>query len=102
MHAARPLKLPTSSGNVTDGLPTAGIDFITITAIAGVETGGTNTVTAVLRSGGATGPVIASVTCAAGAAGTGATPINHPVKANAPLYCEIIGSGTLDGSVHVL
>jgi hypothetical protein len=94
---AKPIKLPTASGNVV-GLSTTG--YVSISGIAGIETGGFP-VTAVIRSGGSTGPVVTTVNCAASGAATG-TGFAHPVQCTAPLYCQIIGTGVLDGAVHVL
>lgn len=102
MHCSHPLKLPTTSGNVGDGLPTSTTDFIDVTGLAGVETGGSNSVSVVLRSGGSTGPVVATLVCSSGSVGSSPTPINHAVRCNAPLYAEILGSGTIDGAVQIL
>jgi hypothetical protein len=99
---SRPIKLPTASGNVGGGLPTDTAHVVEISAIAAVETGGTNPVTAVLRQGGATGVVVATISCATSSAGTQPTPINIPVAVQTPVYCQIVGSGTIDGSVHII
>lgn len=101
-HCSRVIKLPTASGNVGNGLPTDTGHYVNITGLVGLETGGTNPVSVVIRQGGSTGTVVATLTCATSSVGASATPINAPVKVNTPVYCQLIGTGTFDGAIHII
>ena len=74
--------------------------FVDVSGIAGVETGGSNAVTCVVREGSATGKVLAVIVCTSG--GANASSFSHAVRSNGRLYGVVTGTGTLAGSVHVL
>jgi hypothetical protein len=93
---AQPIPLPTSSGAVTIH-STPG--YTEITGLALAETGGSNSVTVVIRQGSATGNVLVAKTIAAGAGDT--VSLNRPVKCNGTPYAVISGSGTLAGTIHI-
>lgn len=102
---ARPIALPATAG--ASGLfgpdPGSGATggFVDVSGIAGVETGGSNGVTCIVREGSATGRVLAAIVCTAGGAGV-PTSFSHAVRSNGRLYAVVTGTGTLAGSVHVL
>jgi hypothetical protein len=98
-EAARIIKLPTTSGNVGGGLATNG-DQIYVSGLSGLETGGF-AVTVALRAGGSAGPLLGGLVLAAN--GLSQTVWNHPLLVNSPLYFQVVsGTGTIDGTVHVL
>lgn len=98
---AVPFALPTTSGAVTlTGLSST--HQVLVMGASGAETGGSAAVTAIIRTTGSTGKVLCTLGCDAGGA-------DHdwkgpmPVRATSgKLYCQIVGTGTLAGSVFVL
>lgn len=96
--AAQPIQLRTTSGLLAS--PVAPNGYVEIVGLAGTETGGSATVAIVLRQGSSTGIVLASISLAA--SGSDTKSFNHPIKCNKQIYVQVIGTGVIDGSVHVL
>lgn len=95
---AQPIKLRSTSGLLV--APVSPNGYVEITGLAGVETVGSSTVAVVLRQGSSTGTVLCSLSLAA--SGSDTKSFNHAIKCSVQIYVQIIGSGTLDGSVHIL
>lgn len=95
MHGSQAIPLPAASGLFGPSVPGG---YVTITGITGVETGGAAVVAVVIREGGSTGKVIVAKSFAISGAG-----VDHcePVKCAGQMYCQLIGSGVVAGSVHV-
>lgn len=95
MHGAQPIKIPAASGLFG---PTAPNGYVVLTGITGVETGGAAVIAVVIREGGATGTVVAAFHLPL----SGADTVHfEPVKCAGQMYCQLIGAGVIDGSVHV-
>lgn len=97
---ARPIPLPTSSGNFGPD-PGAGATggFVDVAGVVAIETSGFP-VTVVVRERSVTGTVIAAAVCTAN--GTFNTTFTHAVRSNGRLFAQITGTGVLAGSVDVL
>lgn len=97
-HTSQAIPLRTTSGLLAN--PVATNAYIEITGMAGVETGGAAVVAIVLRQASSTGLVLCSMSL--GVSGTDTRTFNHPVKCRTQIYVQIIGTGVVDGTVHIL